>query len=68
MNNQYIKWIVTVVVLGLFYILGEMGAQWISRKDKVTDPLYKRAYHLLLLLCYAGIVLITVWAIFKYIG
>ena len=68
MKNQFLKWIVTAVVLGIFYFAGEAGINWISSKDKVTDPLHKRVYYLLLLLCYAGIVMTIVWFIFKYIG
>jgi hypothetical protein len=40
-------------VLGGVYLLAEGGGEWISNRDKVSHPLWKRVWHLALLLGFA---------------
>jgi amino acid transporter len=60
--------IVGLIVLAIFYFIGEACSDWISSKDTVTHPLYKRSLHLLLLLCFAAAVGIICWFVFKKLG
>jgi hypothetical protein len=57
-----------LTLLSVFYLLGEMGSNWINSKDKTTHPLHKRIFHLLLLLIYAALIMLVAGAAFKYIG
>ena len=50
----------------LFYLFGEAGAGWINSKDDVSHPLYKRVFHLFLLLFLSGIVITLCWLLFDY--
>ena len=55
-------------LLAAFYLIGEAGGDWISSKDDVSYPLYKRAFHLAMLLIYAGIIMMAGWLILNYFG
>lgn len=55
-------------LLAVFYLIGEAGGDWISLKDDVSHPLYKRAFHLAMLLIYAGIIMTAGWLILNYFG
>ena len=55
-------------ILAIFYVIGEAGSEWIGEKDDVAHPLYKRAFHLLVLLLFAGLVLTVMWLVLKYLG
>ena len=57
-----------LLIVSIFYILGEAGSEWIGGKDDVAHPLYKRAFHLFLLLLFAGLVLVAVWFALKSLG
>jgi hypothetical protein len=57
-----------LMVVAIFYILGEAGSEWIGGKDDVAHPLYKRAFHLFLLLLFAGFVLAVLWFTLKSLG
>ena len=68
-NAKSIFWgVVGLFILSLFYLIGEAISEWISSKDKVSHPLYKRAFHLLILLCFAGGVMVACWFVFKWLG
>ena len=68
-NAKSLAWgIVGLIVLAIFYFIGEAGSEWINSKDNVSHPLYKRAFNLLILLCYAGSVIIIFWFVFKWLG
>jgi hypothetical protein len=55
-------------LLSVFYMLGEAGSNWINSKDKPTHPLYKRIFHLLMLLVWVGLVMVVAGMVFKYLG
>lgn len=57
-----------VLLLSVFYMLGEAGTNWISLKDKTTHPWWKRLLRLLMLLVYVCLVMVTAGMVFKYIG
>jgi hypothetical protein len=57
-----------LLIVAIFYVIGEAGSEWIGDKDKVTDPLYKRAFHLLALLLFAGGILAIMWYALKSLG
>jgi ABC-type branched-subunit amino acid transport system permease subunit len=57
-----------LVVVAIFYTLGEGDSEWIGGKDDVTHPLHKRAFHLLLLLLFGGLVLVMMWFALKNLG
>jgi len=50
-----------LLIVAIFYLIGESGSEWIGGKDDITHPLYKRAFHLLVLLLFAGLVLAIMW-------
>ena len=50
----------------LLAFAGEYVSEMINAKDKVSDPLYKRGFHLLILLATVGILGFLYWFIFHY--
>ena len=68
-NAKSLLWgIVGLIVLAIFYFIGEAGSDWIDSKDNVSHPLYKRAFHLLMLLCFAGALFAVCFYLFKKLG
>jgi len=68
-NAKSLAWgIGGLILLSLFYLIGEAGAEWINSKDKVSHPLHKRVFHLSVLLCIAGVVMVACWFVFKRLG
>lgn len=57
-----------LILLSLFYLVGEAGSGWINSKDDVSHPLYKRVFHLFVLICFAGVVIAVCWYVFKKLG
>lgn len=55
-------------LLSIFYIIGETVCDWINSKDDVAHPLYRRVFHLLLLLICAGIIGVLAYYSFTYLG
>lgn len=55
-------------LLSVFYMLGEAGSSWINSKDKITHPWYRRIFHLLMLLIYAGLIMVAAGVILKYLS
>jgi hypothetical protein len=53
-------------LLALVYIVGEAGSNWINSKDDSSHPLYKRVFHLVMLLIYVGIIMISTWLLLSY--
>jgi hypothetical protein len=49
-SRSWTAWILGIGGLGVLYLLGEGAGEWISARDKVSHPLWKRAWHLALLL------------------
>jgi hypothetical protein len=48
--RSWTTWLVGLVALGVLYLLAEGGGEWIDKRDRVTHPLWKRVWHLALLL------------------
>jgi hypothetical protein len=68
-NAKSLLWgVVGLIVLAIFYFIGEAGSEWINSKDNVSHPLQKRAFHLLLLLCFAASVMVVCGFVFKWLG
>lgn len=57
-----------LLIVAIFYVIGEAGSEWLGGKDKVTDPLYKRALRLLALLIFTTLILTALWFALKYLG
>lgn len=49
-SRSWTAWLFGIVALGALYLLGEGAGEWIDARDKVSHPLWKRAWHLALLL------------------
>ena len=60
--------IVGMLLLGALYLFGEAGTKWIDSKDDVFHPLYKRVFHLALLLLFIGVIMVISWAVFKFLA
>jgi len=68
-NTKSLVWgIGGLILLSLFYLIGEIGSEWINSKDDVSHPLHKRVFHLFVLLCFAGVVMAACWFVFKRLG
>jgi len=57
-----------LLLLSIFYLIAESGTEWISSKDSVSHPLYKRVYHLLILILFTGVVMAVFWFLLYKIG
>ena len=68
-NAKSLVWgIGGLILLSLFYLVGEATSEWINSKDDVSHPLHKRVFHLFVLLCFAGVVMAACWFVFKKLG
>ena len=68
-NAKSLAWgIGGLILLSLFYLIGEAGSEWINSKDDVSHPLHKRVFNLSVLLCIAGVVMAACWFVFKQFG
>ncbi|MBU4011208.1 MAG: hypothetical protein KJ882_10635 [Proteobacteria bacterium] len=57
-----------LIILSLFYLIGEASSEWVNSKDDVSHPLYKRVFHLLILLVFAGAIMAACWYVFNRLG
>jgi hypothetical protein len=57
-----------LLIVAIFFLAGEAGSEWIGGKDKVTDPLYKRALRLLGLLFFGAFVISALLLVLKQFG
>jgi hypothetical protein len=57
-----------LLIVAIFFLAGGAGSEWIGGKDKVTDPLYKRALRLLALLLLGAFILAALWFVLKQLG
>ena len=55
-------------LLAAFYLMGEAGADWIHSKDDASQPSYKKAFRLAMLLIYVGLSMAAVWFLLNYFG
>ena len=55
-SRSWTTWLLGIIALGVLYLLAEGGGEWIDSRDKVSHPLWKRVWHLTLLL---GLVLVV---------
>ncbi len=55
-------------LFSLLYLFGEAGAEWINSKDDVSHPLYKRVFHLFILLLFTGTVIALCWLLFGHLN
>ena len=58
--------VIGLMVTALFAFAGEYVLGVLNAKDKVSDPLYKRVFHLLVLVAAVGVVGFIYWFIFQY--
>jgi hypothetical protein len=65
--RSVIAWAAGILGLGAIYIIGELGADWIHQRDRVSDPLLKRALHLLALLAFVVIVVLCMIAVVRVV-
>ena len=66
-NSKSIYGIIAgLTVTAALAFAGEYVSEAINAKDKVSAPLYKRVFHLLILLASVGVVGFLYWIIFHY--
>jgi hypothetical protein len=58
-------WLLGIIALGVLYLLAEGGGGWIDSRDKVSHPLWKRVWHLTLLLGLAVVVSLVAGAVIR---
>ncbi len=58
-SRSWLAWLAGIVSLGVLYLLGESAGEWINARDKISHPLWKRVWHLALLLGMAVLVAIA---------
>lgn len=54
--RSWTVWLGGMLALGALYLFGEWGGEWINARDSVSHPVWKRVWHLLLLLGFAAAV------------
>jgi hypothetical protein len=60
--------LVGLMILGLFYLIGEAGSEWIGGHDDVKDPLHKRILRLFALLIFGVLLMTAMWFAFRRLG
>jgi hypothetical protein len=58
-------WLLGIIALGVLYLLAEGGGEWIYSRDSVSHPLWKRVWHLSLLLGLAVVVSLVAGAVIR---
>lgn len=61
------KWLAGLLGLGALYLLGEGAAEWIGSREKVTDPLWKRVFHLQAMLALWAALMLVAWLVLKVV-
>jgi|GraSoiStandDraft_41_1057321.scaffolds.fasta_scaffold188704_3 hypothetical protein len=64
-SRSWLAWLVGVMALGALYLLGEGAGDWINARDKVSHPLWRRVWHLALLLGMVALVAIAAGEIIR---
>ena len=64
-SRSWTTWLLGIVALGVLYLLGEGAGGWIGARDKVRHPLWKRVWHLALLLGLVAVVAVVAGAIIR---
>ena len=68
-NARSLGWgIGGLLIVALFYLIGEAGSGWIDSKDDVSHPLHKRAFHLSLLITFVGAIMVIVGYVLNKMG
>ena len=68
-NARSLGWgIGGLMLLSLFYLVGEAGSGWINSKDDVSHSLHKRFFRLVVLIFFASVVMAVCWYVFKKLG
>ncbi len=57
-----------LLIVAMFYVMGEAGSDWIGGKDKVNDSLYKRVFRLSAMLIFGALILFAMWLALKHLG
>lgn|SRR5574341_306297 len=57
-----------LLILAIFYAIGEAGSEWIGGKDDVAHPLHKRVFLLLALVLFAAFIMVAIWFSLKSLG
>jgi ribose/xylose/arabinose/galactoside ABC-type transport system permease subunit len=66
-NSKTIYGIIAGLILtAILAFVGEYFSEVINAKDKVSDPLYKRAFHLFILLVSMSVIGFLCWFILHY--
>ena len=64
-SRSWAAWAIGIVTLGVLYLLGGGAGEWIDARDKLTHPLWKRVWHLALLLGMVVLVAIAAEAVVR---
>jgi hypothetical protein len=52
-SRSWTAWVIGTIALGALYLIGEGGGDWINSRDRVDHPLWRRLWHLGVLLGFA---------------
>jgi hypothetical protein len=63
--RSWTTWLLGILGLGVLYLLGEGGSEWIKKRDKRGHPLWKRAWNLTLLLGFVGSITAIVMVVIR---
>jgi hypothetical protein len=68
-SSRSFGWVIGgLFLLSIINFILEACGEWIGSKDDVKAPLYKRALHLILLLCFYAAIGAICWFLFKRLG
>jgi hypothetical protein len=62
---SWTTWLLGVLALGVLYLLGEGGSEWIKKRDKRSQPVWKRAWNLALLPGFVGSITAIVMVVIR---
>jgi magnesium-transporting ATPase (P-type) len=66
-KNIYVT-ILGLFIFGVLSLFAEFISGWINKKDDVSHPLYRRVFHLFLLLFFMGAMFVLSWLIARLLG
>jgi len=63
--RSWTTWLLGVLALAILYLVGEGGSEWIKKRDRRSQPVWKRAWNLALLLGFVGSITAIVMVVIR---
>jgi hypothetical protein len=66
--RSWTAWLLGLVGMVILYAVGEVGADWLRSRDRVSDPPWSRAWHFFTLVAFCGVLMLLFWLILRLVS